>query len=58
MLFNKILEKIMKICILENFSKFKISKANVDFRLYTRNQSVVTDFRKATDYIHQYAGAQ
>ena len=37
----------MKICVLENFLKFKISKANVDFRLQTRNQSVI----KATDYI-------
>ena len=37
----------MKICVLENFLKFKISKANVDFRLQTTNQSV----EKATDYI-------
>ena len=33
MVFNEILEKIMKIYVLENFSKLKISKANVDFRL-------------------------
>ena len=37
MLFNKILEKIMKICVLENFSKIVLN-------LY---QSIV----KATDYI-------
>ena len=37
----------MKTCVLENFLKFKISKANVDYRLQTRNQCVI----KATDYI-------
>ena len=37
----------MKICVLKNFSKFKISKSNVHFRLQTKNQSVV----KAADYI-------
>ena len=47
MLFNKILEKTMKICVIENFSKFKINKANVNFSLWTRNQSAV----KSTDYI-------
>ena len=47
MLFSKILEKIIEICIIENFSKFEITKANINIILYTRNQSVA----KATDYI-------
>ena len=33
MLFNKVIEKIIKIRVVENFSKFKITKANVSFRL-------------------------
>lgn len=47
MLFNKILEKIMKVRLIKNFSKLKIAKANVNSRLKTRNQSLV----KAIDYI-------
>ena len=37
MLFNKILEKIIKICILENFSKFEVkfvSPCSKSYRLY------------------------
>ena len=47
MLFNKITEYIMKSHFIEKFSKFKVSKANINIRLQARDQYVV----KATDYI-------